>query len=164
MKKIVAASLVALAAAAAVATVGDLAFAGDSEPTKPSAAVSAPATTSASAPLDLAEAHLSYRKEGDTVTATREGTKVATLTLTSARYAETSATVQFTVDAERAVEIDPRMFIVWDAESGENSATATAPVSMDTGRHTLSLTFADLPSQGQAIGWAPSDGEAVWER
>ncbi|UQU62586.1 hypothetical protein COUCH_26600 [Couchioplanes caeruleus] len=115
-------------------------------------------------PLDLAAEQLAYVKRGATVTAAKKGAVVATITLSSAKYTASGAHVTFAVDARQPVLVDTGMFIVYDANGNENAPEQSRAVKLTTGRHTLELTYRDTTARPEAIGWAPSDGDAVWAR
>jgi antitoxin (DNA-binding transcriptional repressor) of toxin-antitoxin stability system len=159
MKKIVYTSAVALAAAGLIS--GIVSWSGNAG----AAVTKAPtAAVGQAAPLDLANANVKYAKKGATVTIAKQGAVVATITLQSATYTATGGRVVFTVDAKRPIVVNRDMFILWDANGAENAATRTTNVTYATGRHKLQLDFTGTTGRPEAVGWAPSDGEAVWAR
>jgi hypothetical protein len=118
------------------------------------------------APIDLSDERLTFVQKGATVTVSKKGTMVATVTLTSATYTATSARAVFSVDAKQPVLLDPRGFLVYDADGGENAGQWHSPrnSTLPAGRHELIVDFLDIHAKSQAIGWAQANGEAVWER
>ncbi|MGW4942009.1 hypothetical protein ACWEOZ_10520 [Actinoplanes sp. NPDC004185] len=166
MNKLITTSAVALAAAGLVTGIVTTAVGASATVAEPTAFTSAAATaavTHQQSSLDLATARLAYVQRGATVTASKNGTAVATITLTAARYTDTGGHLMFTVDARRPILIDTGMFIVYDARGNENSPEASRAVKLATGRHTLKLTYRDT-ARPEAVGWAPADGSAVWVR
>jgi hypothetical protein len=115
--------------------------------------------------INLAEdKSLTYKMSGKNVTVTRKGVPVTTITLQSASYTSTSGHIVFQFTAVRALTVDTNLFVLYDANGGENTANKPTKIHMDTGTHALTLDFRQTRGNPEAVGWAPSDGEAVWER
>jgi uncharacterized protein YdeI (BOF family) len=164
MKKIAIAAAVALAASGiATSLVAFAGGAGAGEVKAPAAAIKPAAAVAQAAPLDLAQEQLTYVKHDTTVTVSKAGTVVATITLESAKYTDSSGRIEFTVDAKRPVLIDTQLFTLYDSDGGENSVSGAEAVTLTTGQHPLVLDFSDT-GKPEAVGWAPSDGDAVWAR
>lgn len=116
--------------------------------------------------VDAADPTVKYAQDGDTVTATKDGKTVATITLTDKTFTSTPAEASLSVTAQQPFSLDPALFVLYDAAGGENTPdTPTAKLRVDTGTQTLTLTFSDVVDP-QAIGWTPQSGEggaAVWQ-
>lgn len=160
----VAASVVVVAALSAGVALPQLRGGGEPAPVLP--ATAPPASSAPSLPgIDLAEdLNLTYQKTGMTVTMTKKGTRIGTMTLKSADYTAKTGRVVLDFDASRELIVDTNLFILWDAQSRENSVTKGAKLTLAPGPHTITLEFSDLLSTAEAVGWAPSNGEAVWPR
>jgi hypothetical protein len=143
------------------ATTPNAAEAAEAPKTKPVSAV-APAAS-----VDLSDGKLKFAQKGAAVTVSKNGTVVATLTLTSATYTNTSGHAVFSMDAKQPVLIDTNLFILYDADGGENTADSPRKMTLPTGKTTLTLNFSGTHNKPEAIGWAPQAGEsgqAVWAR
>ncbi len=134
----------------------------------PNGATAAPAGAAASyrmgGPVDASDPAVRYAQKGNTVTATRDGKVVATISMKSASYTKESGTIELTVTAKQPFIVDTNRFVLYDLE-GENSAEEDRTIRVDAGTHTISLDFADT-GQPEAFGWVPQDGEdgaGVWE-
>ncbi len=117
--------------------------------------------------VDLSDGKLKFAKKGAVVTVSKNSTVVATLTLTSATYTDTSGHAVFSVDAKQPVLLDTHLFVLYDADGGENTADSPSNMTLPTGKTTLTLDFRDTHDKPEAIGWAPQPGEsgqALWER
>ncbi|MGW4942007.1 hypothetical protein ACWEOZ_10510 [Actinoplanes sp. NPDC004185] len=127
-----------------------------------------PATRATSAPalpaVDLAnDAHLTYTKSGETVTVTKNGTPVATMTRLSFSSTKTSGQAVITIEAARRLTVDTALFVLYDAAGNENSPSQTKKLALDAGKHSITLIFTQT-GKPEAVGWAPSNGSAVWEK
>jgi hypothetical protein len=127
-----------------------------------------PATSAAPAPVlpavDLAnDPHMSYSETGKTVTVTKNGNPVAAMTLSSFSSTKTSGHVVISIEAVRRLTVDTALFVLYDADGNENSPSQTKKLSLDAGKHSITLTFTQT-GDPEAVGWAPSDGSAVWEK
>ncbi|UQU62584.1 hypothetical protein COUCH_26590 [Couchioplanes caeruleus] len=125
-----------------------------------------PATSAAPAPIlpavDLAnDTHLTYAQNGKTVTITKNGSPVATMTLLSFSSTSTSGHVVISTEAARRLTVDTALFVLYDTYGNENSASHTKKLALDTGTHSIDLTFVQTGNP-EAVGWAPADGSATW--
>lgn len=129
-------------------------------------ATAPPASSAPALPgIDLGtDLDVTYKQAGRTVTLSRKGTELGTMTLLSADYGATSAHVVFAFAVSRELIVERGLFILWDGASGENSASDTTKLTLPPGSHTVALDFRDLRSAGEAVGWAPANGDAVWPK
>ena len=138
---------------------------GDRDVTPPVVAATSTAPKPVLPAINLAEdSSLKYKMSGKNVAVTRKGEPVTTITLQSASYTSTSGHIVFQFTAVRALTVDTNFFVLYDASGGENTANKPTKVHMDAGTHTLTLDFRQTNGNPEAVGWAPSDGEAVWAR
>ena len=168
MKKIVVPSTVALAALCVLTTVLTSGCASQAAPSELAAGQAKPtASVSQVAPLDLASQALTFTQKGATVSASNKGTVVASLTLKSATYGAKSGHAVFTVDAKQPVLLDRGLFVLYDADGGENTAASPSKVTLAAGQHSVVLDFRDTHARPQAIGWVPvagAGGAGTWQR
>ena len=168
MKKIIVPSTVALAALGVLTTVLTSGCASQAAPSELAAGQAKPASSvSQVGPLDLAGKALTFTQKGATVTASIKGAVVATLTLKSATYTATSGHAVFTVYAKQSVLLDRDLFVLYDADGGENTASSPSKVTLPAGRHSVVLDFRNTHAEPQAIGWVPvagAGGAGTWQR
>jgi hypothetical protein len=168
MKNLFVRPVLALAAVGVFTTVVVSGCASAASPNAAEAAEAKPVSAVAqAAPLDLSEKKLSFVQKGAVVTVSKNGTVVATLTLKSATYTDTSGRAVFSMHAQQPVLLDTDLFVLYDADGGENSADSPRKVTLPTGDNTLTLNFRNTHGKPDAIGWAPQAGEsgqATWER
>jgi hypothetical protein len=134
----------------------------------PSGAPAAPAGAAASyrvgGPVDASDPAVRYTQKGNTVTATRDGKVVATISMKSASYTDEHGTIELTVTAKQPFVLNTDRFVLYDAE-GENSADEDRTIRVDAGTQTITLDFADT-AKPEALGWVPQDGEdgaGMWD-
>ncbi|GAB2602079.1 hypothetical protein Aab01nite_63030 [Paractinoplanes abujensis] len=161
-------SLVALIVVAVSGTTAAVAgTAAAQERPAPAVVRAAPAPVAAAPAAEAADKGLTYAQSGQVVTVKKGRTRVATVTLTSAKYAAKSASAVLTVKADRPFTIDPALFTVYDLEGWENDPAQTKPVRFGAGTGTLKLTFPKTHARPMALGWVPQldrEAAAVWER
>jgi hypothetical protein len=157
-----------VAAGLGIATSASAVMLGANAYAAPNAAPAAPAGAVASyqvaGPVDASDPAVRYTQKGNTVTATRDGKVVATISLKSASYTKESGRIELTVQAKQPFALDTERFVLYDAE-GENSADEARTIRVNAGTHTIALDFADT-HRPEALGWVPQDGEdgaGVWE-
>ena len=85
------------------------------------------------------------------------------MALSSAVYTKTSGHVVFAVTGQQPLLLDTSLFIVYDSFGGENTATRSAMLRLGAGAHTVTLDY-QLVNRAEAVGWAPSNGEATWAK
>ena len=164
-RSIVQVAAVAVAVAALGTGIALPQLGGDRDTAPPAVAATSTAPTPVLPAINLAEdSSLKYKMSGTNVTVTRKGVPVTTITLQSASYTSTSGHIVFQFTAVRPLTVDTNLFVLYDANGGENTADNPAKVHLDTGTHALTLDFHQTRGNPQAVGWAPSDGGAVWER
>jgi hypothetical protein len=156
-------------AAAGLAAVAGLGVAVVLNPVKREAlplppAMTAPAPTAS--PVNLSEAGVSFRQSGPTVTVSRNGATVGTVTLTAATYTSSSGRVVLSITTRVSLALATDRFVLYDSSGGENSPQSRRVLRLNPGTHELTLEFVDT-GQPEAVGWVPQDGEgatAVWPR
>ncbi len=123
----------------------------------PAAPAGAAASYQAGSPVDASDPAVRYTQKGNTVTATRDGKVVATISMKSATYTKTFGVIELTVTAKQPFIVDTDLFVLYDAE-GESSAGEPRKIRVDAGTQTIELDFADT-DRPEAVGWVPQDGE-----
>ncbi len=127
----------------------------------PNGAPAAPAGAAASYrtgnPVDASDPAVRYTQKGNTVTATRDGKVVATVSMKSATYNKEFGSIELTVTAKQPFVLDTDLFVLYDAE-GENGADDAGKIRVDAGTRTIELQFNDT-DRPKALGWVPQDGE-----
>jgi len=119
--------------------------------------------------IDLADKKVTFTQKGATATAKKSGKVVATLTLTSATWGTKSSQFVFSIDAMQPVRIDTAGFTLY-AGGAENSMDSERKINLPAGKSTFTLDFKDVhdymsnPTEPEAIGWFPANGDALWER
>jgi hypothetical protein len=172
-------ALQATAAGAAVAAVTTFIVAGpfggpSSRPAPDLPAAPAPVVTSAPAPappVDAENSRVRYTQRGASVTASLDGTTIATIGVTSWSWSGDSGSVTLTVTATRPMTLAPGGFSVDGAEGyNENTATETRRLGVATGgqRLTLHFTGKGTPSGLSWVMDGPQDADGdgfvgLWE-
>jgi hypothetical protein len=104
--------------------------------------VAASATAPALPPVDAADGRLRYTQQGRTVTASLNGTTVATVALASWSWSGNSGSVLLTVTATRPLTLAPDGLFV-DGADGHNeiSPKNLRPIAVATGQQQVRLQF-----------------------
>jgi antitoxin (DNA-binding transcriptional repressor) of toxin-antitoxin stability system len=109
------------------------------------------------APVRAEDRSLTFKHAGRSVTVSKRGRVVATVTVVATTYGSRSARATLQVKAVQRFSLNTDRFMVNDLDGGENSVHAPRTRTLNRGTSTFVLQFTNTHAKPWALGWVPND-------
>ena len=156
---------VAVSASSFAATTSQASTSAGTSVNKSASPATGGAVASKGVPLDLASSKLHVTQKGAVVTVLQGKDKVASMTLSDARYTSNSAHALVTITSKRSVKVDTGQFKVFIDDGDLTISNAKVRV-LPAGTHSVTVDVEGMGAQPRGFGWdGTADGvSAQWLR